>query len=190
MPTDVVYLHAGLHELRAANARLPALVAHDRAGFGGDLFADGIAVVLTSMWGFRAGNRTLWASDRVRGDPRLRRGARRPRRDRLTSTRSTSHRPSRRSCSIFAGCTSVTGTSWEMRRLAQESERALDDEGARMHSLMIRLGRAIGTAVALTLVFSAAPAAEPDASGSVRIVPHLVPRHRQSSDDAVRLLQA
>ena len=46
--------------LGAVNPHLMPLVAHDRAGFGGALVSDGIGVVLTSMWGFRAGARWVW----------------------------------------------------------------------------------------------------------------------------------
>jgi hypothetical protein len=46
--------------LAAANPRLLPLVAHDRATFGGMLLACGLAVLLSSLWGYRQGARWLW----------------------------------------------------------------------------------------------------------------------------------
>jgi hypothetical protein len=60
VPEDVRFLEAPSAVLRAANPRLLPLVAHDRAGFGGALASDGVAVLLTSLWGFREGARWLW----------------------------------------------------------------------------------------------------------------------------------
>jgi hypothetical protein len=36
------------------------LIAHDRAGFGGALASDGVALLLISLWGFRRGERWVW----------------------------------------------------------------------------------------------------------------------------------
>ena len=36
------------------------LIAHDRATFGGMLFASGIAVLLIALWGFHRGEKWLW----------------------------------------------------------------------------------------------------------------------------------
>jgi hypothetical protein len=36
------------------------LIAHDRAGFGGALVADGVGVLLVAWWGYRVGARWLW----------------------------------------------------------------------------------------------------------------------------------
>jgi dihydroorotate dehydrogenase len=58
--TDLTFLHTTPAVLSCANPRLAPLIAHDRAGFGGVLFADGVAVALTVMWGFRRGARWLW----------------------------------------------------------------------------------------------------------------------------------
>ena len=57
---DVGFLRMPASVLGAVNPRLLPLVAHDRAGFGGALVSDGIGVLLTSMWGFRAGARWVW----------------------------------------------------------------------------------------------------------------------------------
>lgn len=42
--------------------RLAALVAHDRAGFGGALVSNGVLVALAAMWGIRRGAAWLWWS--------------------------------------------------------------------------------------------------------------------------------
>ncbi|HEY1014370.1 MAG TPA: hypothetical protein VGE07_16775, partial [Herpetosiphonaceae bacterium] len=57
---DLAFLRTDAAPLRATNARLIPLVAHDRAGFGGALAADGIAVLTCALWGFRRGARCLW----------------------------------------------------------------------------------------------------------------------------------
>jgi dihydroorotate dehydrogenase len=69
VPTDLVYLQCTAAALHAANPHLVPLVAHDRAGFGGDLAADGIAIFLTGLWGFRGGNRGLWWTIALAGIP-------------------------------------------------------------------------------------------------------------------------
>ena len=46
--------------LATNNPRLLPLVAHDRAGFGGALVAEGLAVLLIALWGYRPGARWLW----------------------------------------------------------------------------------------------------------------------------------
>jgi hypothetical protein len=60
VPEDVRFLEMPPAVLRAANPRLLPLIAHDRAGFGGALASDGVAVLLTSLWGFRPGARWVW----------------------------------------------------------------------------------------------------------------------------------
>jgi dihydroorotate dehydrogenase len=57
---DLAFLRAPAGVLGAVNPHLMPLVAHDRAGFGGALVSDGIGVLLTSLWGFRAGARWVW----------------------------------------------------------------------------------------------------------------------------------
>lgn len=57
---DLAFLHTTHTALAEAHPRLIPLVAHDRAGFGGALVADGVAVLLTALWGFRKGVRWLW----------------------------------------------------------------------------------------------------------------------------------
>jgi len=60
VPEDVHYLDSPAALLQAANPRLLAVVAHDRAGFGGALVSAGLAVLLTSLWGFQSGARWVW----------------------------------------------------------------------------------------------------------------------------------
>lgn len=57
---DLAYMRTTAEALHAASPRLVPLVAHDRAGFGGALVADGLAVLLAALWGFRDGARWLW----------------------------------------------------------------------------------------------------------------------------------
>lgn len=47
-------------DLLACHDHLLPLVAHDRASFGGCLWAVGIVELLTSLYGFRQGNRWVW----------------------------------------------------------------------------------------------------------------------------------
>lgn len=60
VPEDLAFLQTTPAALQAANPRLIPLVAHDRAGMGGAAAADGLALLLTALWGFRAGARWLW----------------------------------------------------------------------------------------------------------------------------------
>jgi dihydroorotate dehydrogenase len=62
VPSDLEFLGTTAAALDAANARLMPLIAHDRAGLGGLLASEGIALLLTSLWGFREGARWLWWS--------------------------------------------------------------------------------------------------------------------------------
>jgi hypothetical protein len=60
--SDLTFLHTGPDELTAANPRLPAFIAHDRAGFGGALMAAAAAITLLSAWGWRRGESWVWWS--------------------------------------------------------------------------------------------------------------------------------
>jgi dihydroorotate dehydrogenase len=60
VPSDLAFMRTTPDWLHEANPRLIPLVAHDRAGFGGALVSNGLAVLLIARWGFRAGNRSLW----------------------------------------------------------------------------------------------------------------------------------
>jgi dihydroorotate dehydrogenase len=60
VPEDLAFLKSTPGALGAITPRLIALVAHDRAGFGGALVSDGLALLLASLWGFQPGARWLW----------------------------------------------------------------------------------------------------------------------------------
>jgi len=57
---DLDFLQTTAATLHAINPRLVPLVAHDRAGFGGALISDGVAFLLTALWGIRRGARWVW----------------------------------------------------------------------------------------------------------------------------------
>jgi dihydroorotate dehydrogenase len=69
VPTDLMFLHTTPEAITSANSRLLPLIAHDRAGFGGALVSDGLAVLLTSLWGFRRGARWVWIALLLAGLP-------------------------------------------------------------------------------------------------------------------------
>lgn len=69
VPSDLIFLCASAEELQAYNDRLIPLIAHDRAGFGGALVSDGIAVLLISLWGFRRGASWVWWTLLLAGIP-------------------------------------------------------------------------------------------------------------------------
>lgn len=56
---DLEFMQTTAEHLRSANPRLVPLVAHDRATFGGMLLSNGVAYLLTTLWGFRNGSRWL-----------------------------------------------------------------------------------------------------------------------------------
>ena len=60
VPQDLAFLRTSAAALRTINPHLVPLIAHDRAGLGGALVADGLGVLLTTLWGFRQGARWQW----------------------------------------------------------------------------------------------------------------------------------
>lgn len=60
VPQDIEYLGMNADQLAAFDLQLKALIAHDRATFGGMLVSAGIAILLTTLWGFRRGDAWLW----------------------------------------------------------------------------------------------------------------------------------
>jgi dihydroorotate dehydrogenase len=58
--SDLQFLQTTAATLGSANAHLLPLIAHDRAGFGGALASDGVAVLLLALWGFRRGAHWVW----------------------------------------------------------------------------------------------------------------------------------
>ncbi len=69
--TDLDYLTTESPILQAISPRLVPLIAHDRAGFGGTLSSNGIAVLLIGLWGIRPGARWLWWTLLLAGLPGL-----------------------------------------------------------------------------------------------------------------------
>jgi dihydroorotate dehydrogenase len=66
---DLDFMQTTAEALRAANPRLVPLVAHDRASLGGMAIAVGLALLISSVWGFRKGERWLWWTFLVAGTP-------------------------------------------------------------------------------------------------------------------------
>jgi dihydroorotate dehydrogenase len=60
VPTDLAFMRVEGPFLREISPRLVPLVAHDRAGFGGALFCNAVALLLAALWGFRPDSRWLW----------------------------------------------------------------------------------------------------------------------------------
>lgn len=60
VPQDLEFMGTTAEALKAANARLVPLVAHDRATFGGMLLASGWVFLCPVLWGFRNGSAWLW----------------------------------------------------------------------------------------------------------------------------------
>lgn len=71
VPSDLAFIGRSAADLAAANPQLLPLIAHDRAGFGGALFADGIAMLTIALWGFRRGARWVWWAIALSGLPGL-----------------------------------------------------------------------------------------------------------------------
>jgi dihydroorotate dehydrogenase len=57
---DLDFMRTTAARLAIAHERLVPLVAHDRASLGGMLISNGVAVLLSALWGFRAGAGWLW----------------------------------------------------------------------------------------------------------------------------------
>ncbi len=65
VPTDLAYMGVTPEELRAFNAHLVPLIAHDRAGFGGALVSCGLAMFIAALYGFPS--RSLWQALGIAG---------------------------------------------------------------------------------------------------------------------------
>lgn len=57
---DLLYLQTTAEELNEINKQLISLIAHDRAGFGGALFSNAVALLATALWGVQQGKSWLW----------------------------------------------------------------------------------------------------------------------------------
>jgi dihydroorotate dehydrogenase len=60
VPSDLAFLGTLVPHLHEANPRLVPVIAHDRAGFGGALVSDGLAVLMTALWGLQQGEKWIW----------------------------------------------------------------------------------------------------------------------------------
>lgn len=60
VPQDIAFIGMDAQSLELFDAQLKALIAHDRATFGGMLVSAGLALLLTSLWGYRRGQSWLW----------------------------------------------------------------------------------------------------------------------------------
>lgn len=60
VPEDLAFMQTTAETLHATSHRLVPLIAHDRATFGGLLIANGVAVLMVALWGYRQGYRWLW----------------------------------------------------------------------------------------------------------------------------------
>lgn len=69
VPEDIAFLRTTPAALHTINPRLIALIAHDRAGFGGALVSNGLAVLLIALWGVRRGARWVWWTFLLAGIP-------------------------------------------------------------------------------------------------------------------------
>lgn len=58
--SDLVFLCVSVDMLQTYSDRLIPVIAHDRAGFGGALVSNGLAVLLISLWGIRRGEAWIW----------------------------------------------------------------------------------------------------------------------------------
>ncbi|WP_262678293.1 hypothetical protein [Paenibacillus sp. J5C2022] len=67
--TDLAYLCTTPEALNAINPKLMSLIAHDRAGFGGALLCDALAILIIALWGITQGARWLWWTLLLGGAP-------------------------------------------------------------------------------------------------------------------------
>jgi len=65
VPTDLTFMGVSVADLRALNAHLVPLIAHDRAGFGGALMSCGIAMFIAALYGLPS--RNLWQALAIAG---------------------------------------------------------------------------------------------------------------------------
>ncbi len=60
VPTDLAYMNTTHATLEHVNDKLLPLIAHDRAGFGGALFSNALAILAIALWGLNQGECWLW----------------------------------------------------------------------------------------------------------------------------------
>lgn len=66
---DLAFLGTTPEVLNEANPKLISLIAHDRAGFGGALLCDALAILIMALWGIEQGRRWLWWTLLIGGAP-------------------------------------------------------------------------------------------------------------------------
>ncbi len=66
---DLAYMQTTAAAVSAVNPHLVSVIAHDRAGFGGALLADGVGFLLVALWGVRRGARAVWWTLLLAGIP-------------------------------------------------------------------------------------------------------------------------
>ncbi|RJE87607.1 hypothetical protein D3P07_14925 [Paenibacillus sp. 1011MAR3C5] len=66
---DLAFLGTTPDQLNAVNPKLVSLIAHDRAGFGGALLCDAIAILIIALWGIGEGKRWIWWTLLIGGAP-------------------------------------------------------------------------------------------------------------------------
>ncbi|REK71425.1 hypothetical protein [Paenibacillus paeoniae] len=66
---DLAFLGTTPDQLNDVNPKLISLIAHDRAGFGGALLCDAIAILIIALWGIGEGERWLWWTLLIGGAP-------------------------------------------------------------------------------------------------------------------------
>ncbi|XEC95907.1 hypothetical protein AB6A23_04895 [Paenibacillus tarimensis] len=69
VPEDLVFLQTTPAQLQEANPHLIPLIAHDRAGFGGALLCDALAILILALWGIQQGRRWQWWTLLLGGAP-------------------------------------------------------------------------------------------------------------------------
>jgi dihydroorotate dehydrogenase len=69
VPEDLAFLCVSAVALQSASEQLAPLIAHDRAGLGGALVANGLGVLLLGLWGIRRGARWVWWTLLLAGAP-------------------------------------------------------------------------------------------------------------------------
>jgi dihydroorotate dehydrogenase len=69
VPTDLTFLGMTSHQLDGHNSHFLPLIAHDRAGFGGALLSNALAILTTALWGVNQGERWLWWTFLLGGMP-------------------------------------------------------------------------------------------------------------------------
>lgn len=67
--TDLIFLGTTPEALNETNPKLISLIAHDRAGFGGALLCDALAILIIALWGIEQGRRWLWWTLLIGGAP-------------------------------------------------------------------------------------------------------------------------